>query len=88
MDAKKMMGNEVVVREFPPLGKYRVRLIESKKGGRALDIREYLSSETFEGYTRRGVRLSDPALVEQLRYILINDDEIQNWVDKEVRKEK
>ena len=59
---------EDVIREFPPLGKYRVRLVaHPKTREKTLDIREYISSETFEGFTRRGIRLSDRAQVELLR---------------------
>ena len=35
-----------------------------------LDIREYVSSETFEGFTRRGIRLADRGQVDILRDIL------------------
>lgn len=50
----------VVMREFARVGDYRVRLVQ---GGRTagspavLDVREYLESERFTGYTRRGIRL-------------------------------
>lgn len=59
---------EEVLREFPPIGKYRIRLLSgAKPKERTLDIREYVSGETFEGFTRRGIRLSDRAQVELLR---------------------
>ncbi len=63
---------EAVLREFPPLGgKYRVRLLSgSRAKERTLDIREYVSSDSFEGFTRRGIRLSDRAQVELLRDVL------------------
>lgn len=63
---------EDVLREFPPVGgKYRVRLLSAAKPQeRTLDIREYVSGETFEGFTRRGIRLSDRAQVELLRDVL------------------
>lgn len=57
---------EEVVREFPKVGKYRVRLLKTKRGN-VLDIREYVESETFEGFTRRGIRLSDDEHLESLR---------------------
>lgn len=61
---------EAVVREFPPCSKYRVRLLENPKTHqKVLDIREYVSSETFEGFTRRGIRLTDRASVDLLRDI-------------------
>lgn len=64
---------EEVLREFPPLGKYRIRLIHNPKKPQsepALDIREYVSAETFEGFTRRGIRLQDRAQFDLLRDIL------------------
>lgn len=35
-----------------------------------LDIREHVSSEGFEGFTRRGIRLGDRAQIDLLRDIL------------------
>jgi hypothetical protein len=62
---------EEVLREFPPIGKYRIRLVSgAKPKERTLDVREYVSGETFEGFTRRGIRLSDRAQVELLRDVL------------------
>ena len=66
----KQPHKEEVIREFPPLGKYRVRLLEDSKRGRTLDIREFVSSESFEGFTRRGIRLIDRAQLDLLRDIL------------------
>lgn len=60
---------DVVVKAFDPIGKYRVRLLESTKGVRSLDIREYIEADTFEGFTRRGIRLGTDQVVE-LRAIL------------------
>jgi hypothetical protein len=65
MQTKKVVVEEVV-REFPPIGKYRVRLVQGRLG-RSLDIREYISDEKFEGFTRRGVRISSPAEVDLLK---------------------
>jgi hypothetical protein len=65
--------NEEVLREFPPLGKYRIRLVKNPRRpaeGPTLDIREYISSETFEGFTRRGIRLGDRAQMDLLRDVL------------------
>jgi hypothetical protein len=45
-------SKEEVLREFPPLGKYRVRLLHNPRKPAAdpsLDIREYVSADTFEG---------------------------------------
>lgn len=64
---------EEVVREFPPLGKYRVRLVRNPRRpgeGPTLDIREYVSSENFEGFTRRGIRVSERAQMDLLRDVL------------------
>lgn len=71
--AAKPPLNEEVIREFPPVGKYRVRLTRNPRrplDPPALDIREYVHSETFEGFTRRGIRLSARADLEMLRDVL------------------
>jgi hypothetical protein len=62
---------EEVIREFPPIGKYRIRLlVRPTSREKTLDLREYVSLESFEGFTRRGIRLGDRAQVELLRDIL------------------
>lgn len=62
---------EEVIREFPSIGKHRIRLLaHSKTREKSLDLREYVSLESFEGFTRRGIRLVDRAQVELLRDIL------------------
>lgn len=51
---------EEVLREFPSAGKHRIRLIANPKKPEiapVLDIREYVSAEVFEGFTRRGIRV-------------------------------
>ncbi len=66
-------SREELVREFPPLGKYRIRLLRNPRRpgeGPVLDIREYVSSNTFEGFTRRGIRLADRAELDLLRDVL------------------
>lgn len=45
-----------VLAELPTVGKYKVRIIESKNGP-VLDVREYVESETFKGFTRKGIRI-------------------------------
>ena len=63
---------EQTVREFEPIGgKYRVRILQNiRSSGMVLDIREYVDAESFSGFTRRGIRLSDRAQVDHLRDIL------------------
>jgi hypothetical protein len=65
---------EDVIREFPPLGgKYRIRLLSDPRSrSKVLDIREYLVTRdsSFEGFTRRGIRLTDRAQAELLRDVL------------------
>lgn len=64
-----MKTPQEVVMEFEPLGKYKVRLV--KEGMRViLDIREYIESETFTGFTRKGIRLSTTEHVRTLTEIL------------------
>lgn len=60
-----------VLREYPPMGKYRVRLVTAGQGkGPRLDIREYISSETFEGFTRRGISIAARAEMALLGDVL------------------
>jgi len=63
---------EEVLREFPPLGRrYRVRILQNPRNPREkfLDIREYVRGG-FEGFTRRGIRISNRAELDLLRDIL------------------
>jgi len=50
---------QIVVRELPDIGKYKVRLVQkSARDTRLiLDIREYANGPNYQGFTRRGVRL-------------------------------
>lgn len=59
---------DLVIREFPTVGKYRVRLVKGKEGD-LLDVREYINTHEFEGFTRRGIRLS-MSEIEALRQSL------------------
>jgi hypothetical protein len=62
---------EQVLREFPPVGKYRVRLVRGGQTAvKALDIREYVTGKEFEGFTRRGIRLTSRADLDLLRDVL------------------
>lgn len=66
-------GRDQVLREFPTVGKYRVRLLVDPSKPNAqptLDIREFVTSESFEGFTRRGIRLSVKADLNVLRDVL------------------
>lgn len=70
---KGAMSATEVLREFPPIGKYRIRLLANPKKPEVepvLDIREYATAETFEGFTRRGIQLANRAQVDLLRDIL------------------
>lgn len=62
--------SEEVLKEYPAVGKYRVRLVRTRNGA-FFDVREYISGESFEGFTRRGIRLAGPEeirlLAEQLK---------------------
>ncbi len=69
MTSPSTQRRDVVIRELIPVGRYRVRVLEDEKAKRrVIDIREYLSGgSAFEGYTRRGIRLTDRAQVDLLR---------------------
>ena len=63
--------SEEVLREFPPIGKYRVRVVQSgRTKTKVLDVREYVKGGDFEGFTRRGIRLGARAELDLLRDIL------------------
>lgn len=73
MEKQKALKDQVL-KEFPPLGKYRVRLLAdpAKPGATpTLDIREYVTSQSFEGFTRRGIRLSAKGDLDGLRDVLL-----------------
>ena len=69
--AKKPI-EQVVLREFPQVGKYRVRLVRGMRESSQvyLDIREYANSESFQGFTRRGIRLKFPEDAAKLQLAL------------------
>jgi len=57
-----------VIRELAPVSRYRVRVLEDDKSRkRVVDIREWILGDSFEGFTRRGIRLTDRAQVDLLR---------------------
>lgn len=64
---------DTVLQEFPPVGKYKVRLIKlDDKSLPVIDIREYIAGASFEGFTRRGIRLTPdqiPGLAATLELI-------------------
>jgi hypothetical protein len=70
--AQEQKIEDEVLREFPPVGRYRVRLVANRKrnGEPVLDIREYVKGAEFEGFTRRGIRLSSRADLDLLRDVL------------------
>lgn len=57
--APRLAPPQIVVRDLPDIGKYKVRLLQkSKRDARLiLDIREYANGPTYQGFTRRGVRI-------------------------------
>lgn len=60
--------HEEVLQEFPPIWKYRIRIVKNKERGTvSLDVREYATGPGFEGFTRRGIRLSATTQLKLLR---------------------
>lgn len=60
-----------VLKEFPPVGNYRVRIVrDSRDSHERIDIREYVSSDTFEGFTHRGIMLGEREEIRLLHGIL------------------
>lgn len=77
-----LIYNDIVVKEFEALGtngRYHVRLVKNNKNESTLDIREYVESDTFKGYTRKGVRLGWDDIQILLRIL----PEVENIMDKE-----
>ena len=66
---KRKPMDQVVVREFPQIGRYRVRLVRESREGAPLhfDVREYAVGASFEGFTRKGIRLAGPDDLARLR---------------------
>ena len=60
-------SQENVVHEYPAIGKYRIRILKKEDGPAHADIREFVSSEKFEGFTRRGIRLTSAEEVNNLK---------------------
>jgi hypothetical protein len=63
---------QIVVREFPDIGKYKVRLVQkSARDPRLiLDVREYANGPNYQGFTRRGVRLMLEGEAPRLREMI------------------
>lgn len=57
--AARPAPTQIVVRDLPDIGKYKVRLVQkSARDARLiLDIREYANGPNYQGFTRRGIRL-------------------------------
>lgn len=71
--ANSQRSKDIVLREFAAVGKYHIRLLRNPRGPDAepiLDVREYLISPQFEGFTRRGIKLTSRAEVDLLRDVL------------------
>ncbi|MHC4606491.1 MAG: hypothetical protein ACYTAF_06105 [Planctomycetota bacterium] len=75
---------EEIVHEYPAVGRYRVRVVRgtsARNGGvTTLDVREYVVSDTFEGFTRRGIRLGATDQINRLRDCLA-DAVVRGWFD-------
>ena len=68
MTSPSTQRKDNVIRELTPVSRYRVRVLEDDKSRkRVVDIREWILGDSFEGFTRRGIRLTDRAQVDLLR---------------------
>ena len=75
-------SREELLKEFQPLGKYRVRLLRDPRKPSLppfLDIREYVNTESFEGFTRRGIRIQDSAQMDLLRDAILQVLELRGF---------
>lgn len=62
-------GTETVKKEYPRIGGFRVRLLETADGVK-LDVREHVDGGapgTFEGFTRKGIRLDGEGMQSLFR---------------------
>ena len=76
---------EEVLHEYPAVGKYRIRVVRKNSRRSAatnLDVREYVSAEKFEGFTRRGIRLGNAEDIQKLRDAL-SDAAGRGWFNGE-----
>jgi hypothetical protein len=64
---------DTVLQEFPSVGRYKVRLLKPDENSLpVVDIREYVTGGSFEGFTRRGIKLTSdqiPGLASTLETI-------------------
>ena len=79
-----MAGHHFAVQnELPPVGRYRVRVLKDSRKPveqrRSLDIREFVNGDVFEGFTRRGIRLTTKEQVELMRDAL--NEALVHWDD-------
>lgn len=58
-----------VVKEFGELGRYTVRVIRDFHGRLALDIRKYVETQNYKGFTKQGIWLRYDDL-EDLKLLL------------------
>lgn len=59
-----------VLREFPAIARYRVRIVRRGNALAAVDVREHIASDSFTGFTRKGIVLSSRSEVERLHAVL------------------
>ena len=58
------MYQEKVLKEYGEIaGRYRVRLIQ-RKNKPVIDIREYIETDEYTGFTRKGIALTEEELDE------------------------
>jgi hypothetical protein len=70
---------EETVHEYPVIDRYRIRVLKHKRTeGIRVDIREYVVSDNFEGFTRRGISLANVGSLNRLRDILA-DAAVRGW---------
>jgi hypothetical protein len=70
--AARPAPTQIVVREFPDIGKYKVRLVQKSARDQRLilDIREYANGVNYQGFTRRGVRIMVQDELAKLREVM------------------
>ena len=72
--------NEELIYEYPAVDRFRVRVLRKDDKTTSLDIREYVAAEKFQGFTRKGIRLTSKEHMLQLRDS-ISDALTRGWFD-------
>lgn len=70
-------SKEDVVKELDEIKNgYKTRILATSKGEKILDIREYVDSESFSGFTKRGLRLDLSQVQKAIEVLSVAETEL------------